>query len=160
MIYLIEGPDGAGKTTLANQLVDMSDGIYSHYSYPSSPEEAAKLPQYYLEALALMTGFSDQFGINYVVDRMWPSTIVYGDVLRGGSEVTLEQADKLEEMLEGRGCIIYCTGSPNTLWKKCQERGEDYIKDYSDFLRICQLYDQYMYETKHRVPVLTYEVRD
>ena len=45
MIYILEGPDGGGKTTLAEKLSAMTRIKITHFSYPRDEEEKARLLQ-------------------------------------------------------------------------------------------------------------------
>ena len=77
-IYVVEGPDGAGKTTLANKLAEPSHVLHCGNRFHSM------MVEYHmticLQALALSkTG-------PVVIDRWWPSEIVYSAVFRGGTK--------------------------------------------------------------------------
>lgn len=153
MIYILEGPDGSGKTTLANKLVEMTGGPYHHFSYPRSKEEADQLYSTYDRKLAMLQYFD-----NSVIDRMWISTMVYGEILRGKSEVSTEQAKHLERLIHRKAMIFYCTGDAETMWQRATRRGESYIKDFETFSKICALYDDIMYNQNHLIPVVTYDI--
>lgn len=155
MIYILEGPDGSGKTTLANKLIEMTGGHYYHFSYPRSKEEADRLFKTYYEKLTLLQHFS-----NSVIDRMWISTMVYGEILRGKSEVSTKQAERLERLIHREAMIFYCTGDVKTMWQRATRRGETYIQDFETFSKICSLYDDIMYNQKHLVPIFTYDIEE
>lgn len=154
MLYILEGPDGSGKTTLANKLVEMAGCPYYHFSYPRSKEEADNLFKTYYEKLVLLNGR------NSVIDRMWISTMVYGEILRGKSEVSTAQATRLERLIRRDAMIFYCTGDVKTMWQRAQRRGETYIKDFETFSKICEKYDDIMYNQRHLVPIFTYTIED
>ena len=154
MIYILEGPDGSGKTTLANKLVEMAGCPYYHFSYPRSQEEADNLFKTYYEKLVILNGRDS------VIDRMWISTMVYGEILRGKSEVSTKQAERLERLIRRDAMIFYCTGPVHLMWQRATQRGETYIKDYETFNRICAKYDEIMYHHRHLVPVFTYCIEE
>lgn len=137
MFILVEGPDGAGKTTLSKNLADAFGYEYVHFSYPKNEAEAKALFNTYLTFI--------QTHDNCVVDRMFPSTMIYGSVLRGKPELTDSQHDRLiMELSLKNAVVLFCTNKTNILWQRCQTRGEDYITSYNDFEDICIEYYQYM----------------
>ena len=154
MIYILEGPDCSGKTTLANKLVEMVGCQYYHFSYPRSKKEADNLFNTYYEKLVLLNGR------NSVIDRMWISTMVYGEILRGKSEVSTKQAERLERLIHRDAMIFYCTGDVEKMWQRATRRGEAYIPDFETFSKICSLYDEIMYNQKHLIPIFTYDIEE
>ena len=156
MIVIVEGPDGSGKSTLCAQLVDILGPAcrYKHFSYPKDKQEADNL--LYTYSAYLRNSLIE--GGNTVIDRMWPSTMVYGEVLRGNPEIAYRQALELEASLCGHAIMIYCTGDPEDMWHRCVERGEDYVTGFKEFYSICRKYDEVMLEQKHLIPVFTYTI--
>jgi thymidylate kinase len=51
MIVIIEGPDGSGKTTLANQLSRQTGYKIIHRTRPKSEEEKAIMMDEYLQTI-------------------------------------------------------------------------------------------------------------
>jgi len=74
MIIILEGPDGSGKTTLANQLV-LKYGLKYHHEGPP-PLNPASATLYYTTKL-LMLSDSD-----VVIDRFAMGERVYGTIFR------------------------------------------------------------------------------
>ncbi|MFA5377443.1 MAG: hypothetical protein WC455_16950 [Dehalococcoidia bacterium] len=82
-IMIIEGPDCTGKTTLCNELRRICpDALYIHATYPY--ENTADVRVYHLGLLrrAMMAGERRLV----LLDRLWPSELVYGAVHRGGPQ--------------------------------------------------------------------------
>lgn len=153
MIIIIEGPDGAGKTTLANKIQKQTGYMLLHRSQPKTEEEKAKMMDEYLSVL--------RSGKNCIMDRCWYSEMVYGPVMRDAAYISYPQMYELEKQLARvGGLIIHCTGPMQTLWKRCLTRGEDYIVDKETFTKIYKGYDTLMNDVPHIVPVVTYEYKD
>ena len=153
MFIIIEGPDGAGKTMLANKLRDQTGYMLLHRSQPKTEEDKIKMMDEYLQVL--------KSGKNCIMDRSWYSEMVYGPVMRGVSIISYPQMYTLEKQLaHAGGLIIHCTGSLQTLWKRCITRGEDYIVDKDTLAKICNGFETVMNEVPHLVPVVTYEYKD
>lgn len=152
MIIIIEGPDGSGKTTLAQQLSRQTGMPFEHRSKPETPEEKALMMGEYLQLA--------KSSRNVILDRCWYSEMVYGKVMRDQAYIDYPQMYELERMLAKHGAIIiYCTGSKATLWMRCTKRGEDYITCRDDFNAICEEYDKLM-SVPHYVPVVRYEYKE
>jgi len=73
MIIILEGPDGAGKTTLAHELRDRHGFAYHH----EGPPPEGNLLEHYG---AILDSFR---GRNAVIDRLAYGERVYGPILRG-----------------------------------------------------------------------------
>lgn len=76
-LIVIEGPDGAGKTTLAEMIVNKTHGVYLHGTYTEDPY------QHHLGLLKAAVTALDA-GETVVMDRHWISECIYGQVMRGG----------------------------------------------------------------------------
>lgn len=152
MILIIEGPDGSGKTTLANRLSRQTGYDIIHRSQPKSEEEKKLMMEEYIKAI--------KSNKNVIFDRCWYSEMAYGPVMRDESIISYPQMYELERMLAKHGAlIIYCTGSESSLWMRCTRRGEDYITCRDDFKAIYKNYEDLM-SAPHLVPVLKYECQE
>ena len=139
MIILLEGPDGSGKSTLASKLSEAFNYDLYHFSEP-------KTENVFGEYWDFLAEHDDA-----VVDRMWPSTQVYGPIMRNKSEISNTQAGLLEGRFGHKIVLIYCTDNPDILWQRCCDRGEDYVTDKITLTRICAMYDFVM--NKVSIPV-------
>ena len=152
MIIIIEGPDGSGKTTLANTLSKQTGYPVIHRSQPKTEEEKAEMLQGYIDTI--------KAGRNAIFDRCWYSEMVYGPVMRDASVITYPAMYELERMLAKRGAlIIHCKDDPDILWHRATRRGEDYIKDYGIHVDICKSFDA-LFSVPHLIPVVTYGYKD
>ena len=149
MIIIIEGPDGSGKTTLANQLSKQTGYKIIHRTQPKTEEDKAIMMVEYLDAI-----WSKE---NMIFDRCWYSEMVYGPVMRDASVISYAQMYDLERrLMEVGAMIIYCTDAKQVLWARCQERGEDYIVDRTTFDSICDGFDA-LFTLPHLIPIMTYK---
>ena len=155
MIIIIEGPDGSGKTTLAEKLSKQTNYpiIHTiHKSQPKTDEEKKLMMGEYLQTI--------RSGKNMIFDRCWYSEMAYGPVMRGTSAISYPDMYELEEQLTKCGAIIiYATGHKAALWQRCQKRGEDYITSRDDFNAIYENFDRLM-KIPHHIPVVRYEYKD
>lgn len=152
MIIIIEGPDGSGKTTLAEKLSRQTGYPIIHRTQPKTDEEKKLMMDEYLQAILS--------GKNMIFDRCWYSEMAYGPVMRDSSVISYPEMYELEEHLTRRGAIIiYATGPRAALWQRCQKRGEDYITSRDDFNAICENFDKIM-RVPHHIPVVRYEYKD
>lgn len=152
MIIIIEGPDGSGKTTLAEKLHKQTKYPIVHMSQPKTEDEKKRMLGEYLQMV--------RNGKNMIFDRCWYSEMAYGPVLRGTSAISYPDMYMLEEPLAKAGAlIIYATGPKAALWQRCQKRGEDYVTARDDFNAICENFDKIM-SIPHHIPVVRYEYKD
>jgi len=152
--YIAEGPDGAGKTTLIEQLTAAHPGCHvQHFGKPESAEEAEN---YWKTYLRFIKRYEEKETV--IFDRCWYSDMVYGPVMRNTQEMTNEKMEILELAVKacGGGIIIYCTGKLEVLWKRCMYRGENYITNKDMLKAICAKYDEVMNLPKY-IPVVRYD---
>lgn len=152
MIFILEGADGSGKTTLANQLHRQTGFPVIHRTKPKDNAEKAMMMDTYLHAVR-----KTKKGI---FDRCWYSEMVYGPIMRGASCISFSQMYALERQLVKNGAvIIHCTGPKHVLWDRCQTRGEDYIVDRHKFDQIYDTFEE-LFAVPHFVPVTRYTCPD
>lgn len=152
MILIIEGPDGSGKSILAQQLSRQTGYPIIHRSQPKTEEEKKHMMAEYLLTIKERK--------NVIFDRCWYSEMAYGPVMRDDSVISYPEMYALERMLAKNGAmIIYCTGSEPALWMRCTKRGEDYITSRDDFKAIYSNYEDIM-NAPHYVPVVKYEYKE
>lgn len=142
MFYIVEGPDGAGKTTLVNQLVAAHPGAkVLHFGKPTTDEEAFNYWQVYLQAI------KDNAKTPVAIfDRSWYSDMVYGPVMRNRTEMSNENMEILELAVKacGGGVILYLTANISVLWKRCKQRGETYITCMDQLSKLREAYEYVM----------------
>jgi len=147
MILIIEGPDGSGKTTLAEYLSKQMGFPIKHRSNPKTEEEKREMMQSYIDDIKNSN--------NIIWDRCFYSEMVYGPVMRDKSYITKYQMLDLEQMLLKAGAlVIYCTDDTLELWERCQTRGEHYITTVELMGEIKTRYDKLMLNTNHLIPVV------
>ena len=152
MIIILEGPDGSGKTTLAQQLARQTGYPILHRTQPKTEEEKKLMLGEYLQTINSCK--------NMIFDRCWYSEMAYGPVMRDDSVISYPEMYALERMLaKGGAVIIHCTGPEPTLWKRCTRRGEEYITSRDNFKAIYDNYNEIM-SVPHYVPVLKYEYKE
>lgn len=79
MIYIVEGPDGVGKTTLANAIAEKVKGHVLHSTYQKGWDIKA-----YHESIIANAKLLNEYQ-DVIIDRWAPSEWVYGNVFRNGA---------------------------------------------------------------------------
>ena len=101
MIIVLEGPDGAGKSTLAAEFVRRGFRL-AHHDVPPEPGED-KFERY----IQLIEAVGDE---NVIFDRFAPTEYVYSHVLRPDQiQITVEHVRLINRLLYAKGCLtIFC----------------------------------------------------
>ncbi|MER7467884.1 hypothetical protein [Streptomyces sp. NPDC097981] len=108
---VLEGSDGAGKSTLARQLE--AYGFTAIHS-PRTPDVVSLVGRY-TELLA-KPGW-------LILDRCFISELVYGPLYRNGSRITWAQALELVELVNARrGVFVHLTASPLVIRTRLLQR--------------------------------------
>ena len=144
MNFILEGPDGSGKSYLANVLAENLNLSIRHFGAPTTKVEIAQQYHMYMDV-------ADSI-YNTILDRSWYSDMVYGPIYRGAAHITKDMMWRLENKLEDT-ILIYCTGDPKLMWKAAKKRGETYVKSFKDYEKICIAYNNVILNYKHYIPV-------
>lgn len=154
MIIIVEGPDGAGKSTLIDKLLKSYPGSsYQHFSNPKTDEEAWNYWKVYAEAIEA----TDPTKVT-IFDRSWYSDVVYGPIFRNRLEMDPLHVKMLEALVQthGGGHVIYCTAPVNVLWSRCQKRGEKYVLSKDKLAEVANSYVNVM-ATQCGLPVVKFD---
>lgn len=121
-IIILDGPDGCGKTTLAEFLQKEYGAYYMHSTW--SPELEPDMEEY----MRLTTQMAKRISQNQLVvlDRHWLSELVYSDVFREG-------ANRVSMYYREHTGLIGGTNIPNRLVVCCPER--EVAKQHFDVLK-------------------------
>ena len=135
-VVVLEGPDGAGKTTLARHLVDKYGFEYLH---TGPPGDGNLLLQY-----ASVLDAAVRSHRNTVIDRLHIGESVYGPLLRGVDRIGSTGQLILQRIIRGGGVIeVFCLPPYKTCYgnwfRRRQEKGE--LVDNSNLFD--QIYNRY-----------------
>jgi thymidylate kinase len=139
-IIILEGPDGSGKTSLANKFVEKYGARYLHLTY----RWRDKMPVYHLAAIQRAAKLADE-GKLVVVDRWWPSEYIYSDTFRGGVRWPLYGRYMERIMLKYAGLYVFCIPSNVKLsierFDKLRSEREELYEDVVEIIkRYTELY--------------------
>ena len=100
MIIILDGPDGTGKTTLAERMCTELNAEYLHLTY----RWKERIFDYHTAAIR----YAARKRRPIVIDRWWPSEAVYSKAFRGGSDWPL-QGRMCDRVAKKFGVIyVYC----------------------------------------------------
>jgi hypothetical protein len=121
-IFVLEGPDGSGKTTLAKEL--QANGFQYLKCGVPTPEQQCDLLRYYGGILlnCLVAG-------DWVIDRLFVGELVYGPVMRGASSLEPEEEGVLIDLCQRFNIQhVFCMPPLETVvlnWNS--RRAEEYV---------------------------------
>lgn len=132
-IVVLEGPDGAGKTTLANHLVDTYGARYVHGRVFNDCWKS------HTAMLRLACRWSSEGLV--VLDRHWPSEAIYGTTFRGNSQYSPNERS-IERVLL-KHAALYVMVLPANL-SGLKERFERLKSErYEDFPEVSEVAKRY-----------------
>lgn len=107
-IFIIEGPDCSGKTTLARAMANTLNAAYFHATFKAAPQSQVAYELNILDNAEICRSVS---GLHVVLDRHWPSEQIYGDVLR--KKVTPGLNSVFSQCVFMNVVYVFCTGDLN-----------------------------------------------
>ncbi len=123
MLVILEGPDGAGKTTLAGEIGDLclqrGQSVF-HRHFGHAPVTSA-LVEY-------TSGIHNVYRREHalLLDRWHLSEMIYGPMLRGGAGLSATQFFAVEEYLNEReAVVVFCLGREKEIAARLKARGEE-----------------------------------
>lgn len=142
---IIEGVDCAGKSTLIDPLRKVIRGIFWKITdIPKIGNDAdkSKIKRYYWKMIETMNHFETT---NWIIDRFFPSELVYSKVKRGYEASDDPEFEEVEIAIRNRKhLVVYCDPGLDTIIERLGNRGDDYV--VTEELK--ELYERYdaMYE--------------
>ena len=141
-LIILEGEDGTGKSTLAQQLkTALPDGAEIFHLGPfKGVTRPASLCRLYIDAMMpALLGHS-----NVIMDRCWLSEPIYGEIYRGGKS-RLDPVDQrmLERIaLTANTLVVQCRAPWRHIEKTFQaRRGQEYLANTTQLFEVAKLYD-------------------
>ena len=139
MIYIIEGPDGVGKTTLARAIQDKTKAHLLHCTY----YPAMHVENYHYEIMNIARKLNVYQDV--IIDRWAVSEIVYANVFRGGASYDTDKAIDMMSKLDVKW--IYCKNKDavknhlvnRIVRKEMFDNMEDVVVAYEDYIKSSKL---------------------
>ena len=112
MIYIIEGADGTGKSTLARQIAKATNGNVLHQTW----DKDWNMEEYHTDTFVAAIELSQYKPI--VLDRWALSEEIYGNVFRNGPSYNV------------KGIILEAVGAAKITWIYC--RNDNVVKNHNE----------------------------
>lgn len=166
-IIVLDGPDCCGKTTLAKTLIENHGAKYVHATYRFGNTMFA----YHTAVLRKAVKLSADHLV--VVDRLWPSEIVYGNVFRKGLAYGKEPSTEspwshgwsmFDAVLRKHAAIyVFCLPEDATVASARHAQHKDPAHPYEDerYKQVCHRYLQlhsFLTTTCDRPDIMRYSI--
>lgn len=149
-IIILEGIDGAGKTTLAREIADKTKGHILHATFNKNFD----MEEYHTDLIETAIVLSQYQTV--VIDRWAPSEFVYAKVFRDGA--SYDTGKLIEDYFEKVSHWVYCRSDDaveNHLRNK--EQRVEMFEDMSDIIDEFDDYVQYTSTNWIHIPWKTYD---
>jgi len=159
MIIILEGPDGAGKSTLSNQLLPLfsKQGLTHVFRHgPYKDINAEDLCKIYFRSMSQALTYND----NVILDRSWLSEPIYGDVYRKGvNRVDRQRQRMLERCALSRGAVVIRVQPElDTCIENFKARKElEYLDNVQQLTEVYERYERLVVDHKTDLPVVHYD---
>jgi hypothetical protein len=145
-VVILEGPDGAGKTTLATHLEQEHGFHYIHTGKPSG--NGSLLVEY-----CLILDEARRSGEKIVIDRLHVGESVYGPLMRGTDLITSEGQDIIQRFINAMGAVeVFCLPPYEVCERNWAERhfqGREYVTEVHKFRAVYAAYDRFFRLPRH-----------
>lgn len=151
MIIILEGPDGAGKTTLGQHMAKQLNGTYLHLSY-RWPDH---MFEYHTAAIRYAIRKSHKHPV--IIDRWWPSEALYAAEYRGGSK--WEHMGRMMDRVARKHSAIYVYCLPDDLVeyeKRFNKLKEEREEMYDSVVGVAKRYLNLWHGDKKHIPTANY----
>lgn len=137
MIYIVEGPDGVGKSTLANEIAQQTGASILHCSY----DKEWDMQKYQMEMFKIAKQLNKYKDV--VIDRWAPSEFVYGNVFREGP--SYDVMGYLWELDDSNIKWIYCRND-NAVENHLKHK-ENRIEMFEDMSKVVEEFHKFVEDT-------------
>ena len=144
-LIVLEGVDGAGKTTYAEQLI--AEWPVQDKTWLLHAGQPAAKPIMHQYETALLSLYDPRDPDQLVVcDRWHVGETVYGPIYRGRSRLTPGMARYVDQLLDSLGAVkCVLSGTLKTLTRRLADRGEDFLKP-EHLALVADQYHTYAYD--------------
>ena len=150
-ITIFEGPDGGGKSTIAQEYAQLTQARYVHHGpYKQVTDGLARMV--YESMLPALLGYED-----VVLDRCWISEPIYADAFREGNDrVGPERARMMDRVAMRCGAVVVKCLPPWAFVKATfnGRKDEEYLDDDQQLLRV---YGDYQHDLNTHLHVVEYD---
>lgn len=147
MIIVLEGPDFAGKSTLAHQLVEALDDkitptLRTRVVHNGQDKELTS-QQLFIKYVGQVAN-AIEYGGDTIFDRLHVGEVVYGPKYRGDSRLSPAQIVAIGQLLDDAGAIkVHVDADDLTLLDRFRgTRGDDLVTEEADLKQIALSYRQ------------------
>lgn len=147
MIFILEGPDGVGKTTLAQHMAKKLGAVYLHLSY-RWPDH---MFEYHTAAIRWAIRKSRKQPV--IIDRWWPSEALYAAEYRGGSKWS-QMGRMMDRVARKHGAVyIYCLPEDLVEYEKRFDKLKTEREEmYDNVLGVAKRYIHLWHGDKSHIP--------
>lgn len=150
-ITIFEGPDGGGKSTIAQEYAQLTQARYVHHGpYKQVTDGLARMV--YESMLPALLGYED-----VVLDRCWISEPIYADAFREGRDrVGPERARMMDRVAMRCGAVVVRCLPPWAFVKATfnGRKDEEYLDDDQQLLRV---YGDYQHDLNTHLHGVDYD---
>ncbi len=134
---ILEGPDCVGKTTLSKVLAKKWGAMLYHATARGKLVDA--MCEYQLNILDNADTALRELDQAVVLDRHWPSEVVYGQVYRPDNQSGFKMGDYAKRIRNLNGIYVFCD-RPDVVEAHAAEQDPDHPYDMDSFRRIVTIY--------------------
>lgn len=133
LTIILEGPDGAGKSTLATKIEQVAISFVGEQHVRKVHADRPKPLEDYFGYFAniISKAYFDNVDL-LILDRSWYSEVVYADTMRRTPTLDVPAARSLDRFVRfhGDGFILFCDAADDVLVARAfKERGEDFVNE-------------------------------
>ena len=125
MLIILDGPDGAGKTTLATVLAHRIEQTAPNVIVRHcGPLKEPPLVEYIYD----LDWYAPGIGANIIYDRHYIGELIYGPIYRGRSQINDQILARIESNLNTKGAVlVHVTGPFDVLAERNRINREDFL---------------------------------
>lgn len=143
MVVLIEGPDGSGKTTLCEAIVNQGDWVYHHCTrdddrYPTTDS-------FYKEFNPWLSSVI-RYGENVIIDRSFLTNIVYSKVFHDSNVISDKYLKELQSMID---VVVICIPDHDNYFNKFNHLRKERDELYDTMTDVYEEFSKIAYSETH-----------